>query len=95
MVLGIVLLLTTPCFAENLLHKLGRGLVNSATGWGEYPRQIVEVSKEHNAAVGLTWGQAKGLSSALERTGSGVYDIALFYAPPYDEPLVEPRFVFE
>lgn len=93
--LAIVLLVMAPCFAENCLHKLGRGLVNSATGWCEYPKQIVETSKEHNVAVGVTWGQVKGLGLGVARTGVGVYDTATFLIPPYDKILLEPEYVFE
>lgn len=93
--LGVVLLMASPCFAENLFDKLGRGLINGATGWCEYPKQIVETSKEHNIAVGLTWGQIKGLGMGVARTALGVYDTGTFYLPPYDKPVMEPRYVFE
>jgi putative exosortase-associated protein (TIGR04073 family) len=93
--LGIVLLMVTPCFAENLFDKLGRGLINSATGFGEYPRQIVETSKEHNGAVGLSWGQIKGVGMSVARHGLGAYDTATFYLPPYDKPVLEPIHLFE
>ena len=69
-ILGIVLLLGAPSFAENALDKLGRGLINTATGWAEYPKQIVEVSKEHHAGIGLTWGQSKGVAEAIKRAGA-------------------------
>ncbi|MBL7085309.1 MAG: exosortase system-associated protein, TIGR04073 family [Candidatus Omnitrophica bacterium] len=94
-VLGIVLLMVTPCFAENCFDKLGRGLINGATGWCEYPKQIVETSKEDNIAVGLTWGQAKGVAMGVARTGLGAYDTATFYLPPYDKPVLEPKHLFE
>ncbi len=93
--LGIVLLALSPCFAENCLHKLGRGLINGATGWCEYPTQIGETSKEQNVAVGLTWGQIKGIGLGIARTGIGVYDTATFLVPPYDKVLLEPKYVFE
>lgn len=93
--LAIVLLGVTPCFAENAFDKLGRGLINTATGWGEYPKQIVETSKEHNVGVGLTWGQIKGVGMVVARTGLGVYDTATFYLPPYDKPALEPKHLFE
>ena len=94
-VLGIVFLTASPCFAENLFDKLGRGLINGATGWCEYPKQIVETSKEDNIAVGLTWGQLKGVGMGIARTGLGVYDTATFFLPPYDKPVMEPKYVFE
>ena len=93
--LGMVLLAVAPCFAENCFDKLGRGLINSATGWCEYPRQIVETSKEDNVAVGLTWGQAKGVGYAIARTGLGAYDTGTFYLPHYDRPVMEPEHLFE
>ncbi len=95
MVLSIVLLNVAPCFAENFLDKLGRGLVNGATGFCEYPKQIVETSKEHNVAVGLTWGQVKGVGMGVARSALGVYDAATCYLPPYDKPVLEPKYVFQ
>ena len=93
--LGIVLLMASPCFAENCFDKLGRGLINGATGWCEYPKQIVETSKEENVAVGITWGQVKGVAYAIARHGLGAFDTATFYLPPYDKPVLEPEYVFE
>ena len=93
--LGIVLLMAAPCFAENCFDKSGRGLINTATGWYEYPKQIVETTKEHNIAVGFTWGQIKGLGMGVARYGMAIYDIATFYLPPYDEPVIEPEYAFE
>lgn len=95
MALAIVISMASPCFAENCFDKLGRGLINGATGWMEYPKQIVETSKEHNIAVGLTWGQIKGVAYGVARTGLGVYDTGTFYLPPYDKPVMEPKYVFE
>lgn len=93
--LGVVLLLASPSYAETFLDKLGRGLANGATGWMEYPKQIVETSKEHNLGMGLGYGQIRGVSKGLERTGAGVYDIVTFYLPPYDLVLVDPEFILE
>ena len=94
-VLGLVLLLVSPCVAENCFDKLGRGLINGATGWCEYPKQIVETSEEHNAAVGLSWGQVKGVAYGVARHGLGAYDTGTFFLPPYDKPVMEPKTVFE
>ncbi|MFC1630979.1 exosortase system-associated protein, TIGR04073 family [Candidatus Omnitrophota bacterium] len=93
--LAIVLLAVAPCFAENALDKLGRGLINGATGWVEYPKQIVEVSKEHNVAVGLSYGQVKGVAMALQRTGLGSYDTGSFFLPRYDSPTLDPKTLLE
>ena len=93
--LGVVLLMATPCFAENALDKLGRGLINTATGCGEYPRQIMETSKEHNVPLGISWGQAKGIGMSVVRTGVGCYDTGTFYLPPYDRPVLDPEHLFQ
>ena len=93
-VLMVVLLMLAPCFAENCLDKLGRGLINTATGWCEYPKQIVETSKEQNIGIGVSYGQAIGVAEGVKRTGAGVYDTTTFCFPAYDRLLMEPEFVF-
>ena len=80
--------------ADNCFNKLGRGVVNTATGWLEYPNQIVEVSKEYNPFAGLTFGQAKGVGYGVYRTGIGVFDAVTFAIPPYDAVYMQPDFVF-
>lgn len=92
--LVLVLLVVTPCIAENCLDKLGQGLIDGATGWCEYPKQIVETTKEDGIAVGLTWGQIKGVAYGLERSGLGAYNTGFFLVPPYDRPVLDPKYVF-
>ncbi len=84
----------TVASADNCFDKLGRGLMNTATGWLEYPNQIIEVSKEYNPFAGITYGQAKGVGYGIYRTGVGVFDTATFVIPPYDATYIEPSFIF-
>jgi len=78
---------------EDAFHKLGRGLINTASGWLEIPKNIHEVSVESNPLAGASYGTIKGTGLALVRTGVGVYDSATFVFPKY-EPILEPRYVF-
>ncbi len=80
--------------ADNCFNKLGRGVMNTVTGWLEYPNQIVEVSKEYNPFAGATFGQAKGVGYGVYRTGVGVFDTVTFLIPPYDATYMQPKFVF-
>jgi len=80
--------------AEDAGGKFARGVVNVATGWLEVPNQIVTVSKEENVLFGITVGTVKGVGMTLGRTGSGIFDMITFFAEPFDEPLLEPEFVW-
>lgn len=93
-----------PAFAqegsiiEKMGKKLGRGIVNFATGWVELPKNIYDTSVEtNNPLMGITYGTLKGVGMAVVRTGAGVYDVATFLFPmPKDyEPILQPEFVFE
>jgi len=93
-----------PAFAqegsvvERMGKKLGRGIVNIATGWIELPKNIYDTSVEtNNPLMGITYGTLKGLGMTVVRTGAGVYDTATFLFPvPQDyQPILEPEFVFE
>jgi putative exosortase-associated protein (TIGR04073 family) len=80
--------------AENAFDKLGRGVINTASGWLEIPNQAILSSQEYNPFVGITYGQAKGVGMGTYRTGVGVYDAATFLIPPYDATYIEPVYIF-
>lgn len=93
-----------PAFAqegsaiEKIGKKLGRGIVNIATGWVELPKNIYDTSVEtNNPLMGITYGTLKGVGMTVVRTGAGAYDVATFLFPiPKDyEPILKPEFVFE
>lgn len=93
-----------PAFAqegsvvEKIGKKLGRGIVNVATGWVELPKNIYDTSVEtNNPLMGITYGTLKGVGMAVVRTGAGAYDVTTFLFPiPADyKPILEPEFVFE
>ena len=76
--------------------KLGRGIVNTFTGWLEIPKGIVDESKANNVFTGLTVGTIKGLGLGLVRTGAGIYETLTFPIPIPEgyEPIVKPEFVY-
>ncbi|MFA5068745.1 MAG: exosortase system-associated protein, TIGR04073 family [Candidatus Omnitrophota bacterium] len=83
---------------EKMGKKLGRGIVNIATGWVELPKNIYDISVEkNNPLMGITYGTLKGLGMTVVRTGAGAYDTVTFLFPvPQDyQPILQPEFVFE
>jgi len=97
----VVMNIAGVCYAqgeviEKMGKKLGRGIVNVATGWIEIPKNIYETSTESNPFMGITFGTLKGAGMAVVRTGAGAYDVATFLFPiPKDyDAILEPEFVF-
>ena len=90
-------LVVTPCFAQDPMRKLGRGLINTLTGVVEIPKKVILISKNDNPVLGLTWGWIKGAAVGLLRTAAGLYEVVTFPIPaPADyESMVSPEFVFE
>lgn len=88
--------MSTQCYAQDPLNKLGRGLANVLTGWVELPKNVYDTSVEENVLSGLTMGLAKGIGMTIVRTGAGVFETVTFPFPiPEDyEPVLEPEFVF-
>lgn len=101
----IVLLITVivvglcnfACAEENnAFNKLGRGLINTATGWLEIPKKIYNISKNDNLFLGITIGTFKGLGWGISRTAVGIYEIITFPFPIPEgyKPIIDPEFVF-
>lgn len=90
----LVVGMVSPLLAENAGDKLTRGLVNFSTGWIELPKQIHQTSKESNPFAGILFGSIKGLGYSAARMGTGAFDSVTFAIPPYDKPLIEPKYAF-
>ena len=76
---------------EGMGKKLLRGLVNTFTGWVEFPAQIVKgwnngiPGDEDNKLLGVVVGVFDGIGHSLGRTGWGVLELAGFWtANPED-----------
>ena len=96
-VLALVVGSVAPAFAQDVGHKLGRGLVNVGTGWIELPKGIRDGSQQEHPLVGVTTGLFKGLGLGLLRTGVGVLEVITFPFPwPKDyAPVYEPEYVWD
>ena len=78
-------------WAQDPIHKAGRGITNVLTCWIELPKQIHMGSQESNPVSGLAWGLIKGAGLTGLRAGMGLYEAVTFpvpypkdYASPYD-----------
>jgi putative exosortase-associated protein (TIGR04073 family) len=95
--LAVGLLMAAPVMAGDYAADSGakftRGLANTATGWGEIPKNIVNESRDHNALVGLTYGTVKGAVHTIGRTAVGAFDLVTFFAPT--EEAVHSTYVWE
>ena len=82
---------------DKAVSKLGRGLVNVATGWFELPMQIGSGMSESGSVQGFFIGLGKGAVFTVLREAAGVYDTATFLFPiPSDyAPLMQPPTVFK
>lgn len=96
-VLCSALLSTGSAYAESeqsylsgVGSKLGQGLANTATGFIEIPKNIINISHEQNAFVGMTWGLLRGVMETVGRTTVGAAELITapipsndFVTPPY------------
>ena len=76
-------------WAQDPIHKMGRGLVNVLTGWIELPKQIHLGSQEDNPITGLGRGLLKGAGLTILRGGIGIYE-ALTFPLPYPRDFASP-----
>ena len=86
----------SPCFAQNITRKLGRGVANLATGVFEIPKSIQEKFFDDGPIAAATYGVFDGVYKFVVRAAVGVYEIVTFPIPlPADySPIVEPEFLF-
>jgi putative exosortase-associated protein (TIGR04073 family) len=77
------------------LHKLGRGILNTLTGFLEVPKRIAQVWRDTDPITGAVVGTIEGAGWALARTATGLYEVVTFPIPvPANyEPLMEPEYV--
>ena len=68
------------------LEKLGRGIANVAFCVLELPMQWAEVTENHGAIAGITYGTLKGVYFVLVRGVVGVVEIVTFPIPLPDCP---------
>ena len=76
-------------WAQDPIHKMGRGVVNILTSWFELPKQVHLGSQEDNPVAGLGWGLLKGAGLTVLRGGVGIYE-ALTFPIPYPKDFASP-----
>jgi putative exosortase-associated protein (TIGR04073 family) len=83
-------------YAAGAGTKLGRGVVNTVTGWGEIPVQTV-IGSAQDGVLGGVGGFFKGIGLGVARTLAGAFEIATFWAPVPEqfEPVMHPATVFD
>ena len=81
-------------WAQDPIHKAGRGVTNLLTGWIELPKQIHMGSQEQNPVTGLAWGVVKGMGLTVLRCGVGIYE-ALTFPIPYPKDFASPYDMME
>jgi putative exosortase-associated protein (TIGR04073 family) len=70
--------------------KLSQGFANITTGVVEIPKNIANISHEHNIFVGMSWGLLRGVMETVGRTTVGAAELITspiptkdFITPPY------------
>lgn len=93
MVIGMACLGTClpSAWAQDPIHKFGRGAVNVLTCWVELPKNLHLGLQENNPVTGAVIGILKGGGLALTRLAVGAYETVSFpipypksYASPYE-----------
>jgi len=79
-------------YGTQAVNKFGRGLANTATGWIELPKNVVNTSNNSNVAVGITWGLVKGVLYTVGRTAVGAVELVTFFIP--NDEFVHPNYVW-
>ena len=82
---------------DKSVRKLGRGLMNVATGWLELPMQLSSGMSETGGVEGFFLGLGKGAVWTVFREGAGAIETATFFIPVPEDygPLMQPSTVFD
>lgn len=88
----IILSASATAWAQDPIHKMGRGVVNVLTGWIEIPSRVHSGMRQDNATVGVARGVVDGVGMALLRVGVGLFEAVTFpieypkdFASPYEQ----------
>ena len=92
---------SSEVWAQDPIHKAGRGVVNVLTCWIELPKNIHFGPKEANTLLGDVWGLVRGTGLMATRLAVGAYEAVTFpipypkhFASPY-EGLELPDYAWE
>ena len=79
-------------YANTAVSKAGDGMINAVTCWTDIPKEVVRVNQEENVLMAATVGLGGGIFYGVTRGVSGVYDMATFGIPPYNDPVMQPEY---
>ena len=86
-----VAVIAPSAWAQDPIHKLGRGVTNILTCWIELPKNFHLGMQETNPVLGVGVGLCKGVGLAATRLLLGAYETVSFpvpypaaYASPYE-----------
>ena len=86
---AIIVASSSVAWAQDPIHKMGRGIVNVLTGWIEVPKQLHLGSQESNPITGIGAGLLKGAGLTVLRGGVGIFE-ALTFPIPYPKDFASP-----
>jgi putative exosortase-associated protein (TIGR04073 family) len=77
-------------YMTDFSNKVSQGFANTAFGFIEIPKNIVNISHESNIFVGISWGLLRGVAHGVTRTLVGAAELVTapvptgeFAAPSY------------
>lgn len=77
-------------YIKGFSDKVSQGLANITFGFVEIPKNIINISNDHNIFVGMTWGLLRGVGHTVGRTLVGTAELVTspiptkeFAAPAY------------
>ncbi|MEN6625094.1 MAG: exosortase system-associated protein, TIGR04073 family [Candidatus Sumerlaeia bacterium] len=78
-------------------RKFARGFANVLLCPAEIPNQMFQEAYKTSPVTGMIVGLFKGVAKGGARLGVGVWEMATFYFPSYNnyQPIVEPEVVFQ
>ena len=93
-----VILLTSLCYAQTPVRKLGRGVANVVTCPIEIFYRMNQIAKQKGPIAGVSWGLFLGVTRMVVRGSVGVYEILTFpipYPKGYRPLMSDPEFFLE
>jgi putative exosortase-associated protein (TIGR04073 family) len=80
-------------YGQRLLDKASHGLSNVVLGWGELPKNVVNISSDCSFLAGMTWGVVRGAVHAASRTVVGAAEFVT--SPIPTEDYVTPPYIWD
>jgi len=90
-----VLAVSSVCYADTPIKKLGRGIANMGTCILEVPKCISDANTESGPIAAMTFGLLEGVYSSCVRLLVGMYETVTFLVPvpeDYGPILTNPEF---